>query len=191
MLCRAQLKSRMFLSVYRDSFSFLFLLTMYSGVISIYKNNNEKKNPLLNLILICYIWQTNKRRIKQKKQAKKTPLYIQTMPQNVCLWRVSCSWLQIQLRPYSLCLTYGSHIAKARKIPILKIFINVSIFARLVAKWFMCDYCVSIHRWSNSKSGRGLFLILIKILLLLHWTDKVPACDTQFSRRKAYQGTIR
>lgn len=149
-----------------------------------------KKNPLLNLILICYIWQTNKRRIKQINK-QKNPLYIQTMPQNVCLWRVCCSWLQIQLRPYSLCLTYGSHIAKARKIPILKIFINVSIFARLVAKWFMCDYCVSIHRWSNSKSGRGLLLILIKILLLLHWTDKVPACDTQFSRRKAYQGTIR
>lgn len=124
------------------------------------------------------LYLTNKqKKIKTNKQASKK--------------RVCCSWLQIQLRPYSLCLTYGSHIAKARKIPILKIFINVSIFARLVAKWFMCDYCVSIHRWSNSKSGRGLFLILIKILLLLHWTDKVPACDTQFSRRKAYQGTIR
>lgn len=74
-LCRAQLKSHMFLSVYRDSFSFLFLLIMYGGVISIYKNNNEKKNPLLNLILICYIWQTNKRRIKQINKQKNNIIY--------------------------------------------------------------------------------------------------------------------
>lgn len=136
-MCRAQLKSRMFLSVYRDSFFFLFLLIMYDGVISIYKNNNEKKKSIAEFNFdLLYLKQTNKqKKNKTNKQASKTtPLYIQTMPQNVCLWRVCYSCLQIQLCPYSSCLTYGSHIAKARKIPILKTFINVSIFARLVAK---------------------------------------------------------
>lgn len=72
-LCRAQLKSRMFLSVYRDSFSFLFLLIMYGGVISIYKNNNEKKKSIAEFNFdLLYLKQTNKRRLKQiNKQASK------------------------------------------------------------------------------------------------------------------------
>lgn len=76
-LCRAQLKSRMFLSVYRDSFSFLFLLIMYGGVISIYKNNNEKKKSIAEFNFdLLYLKQTNKRRLKQiNKQAKKKKDY--------------------------------------------------------------------------------------------------------------------
>lgn len=35
------------------------------------------------------------------------------------------------------------------------------------------------------------FLILMRFLLLLHWTDKAPVSDSQILRHEAYQETIK
>lgn len=125
--------------------------------------------------------------LELKTKPKKPPKNLNVYFDIQCL-----VWNTVTVCPCSKYHTCGSHIARVRRIPIPETLINDSVLTEFVKNWFICDRCIFVLRLKlNSNLGSRPFLIQMRTLLLLHWTDKALVYGTHSSRPKPYQGSIK